>query len=386
MPVHVLPILCIVAPAGLVLMKDRGWAFVRRVNPIIFSYLLGILLANSGLLGDDALPVLDLTASVAVGLAIPLALFSVNWTRMKDLGRPAALAMGLAGAAAVLVSLAALPIARHHVNDAWKMSGLLVGIYTGGTPNLAALRQALAVPSETYLAVHTSDMFTGALYVLFLMTAAGRVMRPLLPGRRLAVPARPEDHPSRTHADEVFRDLFLPPRLKGTLAAVGLAFLVFAVSASLTIVVPGEGGGAVVILALTTLSLLLAVHPRVRRLKGTYTLGQFAIYVFCVAVGAMGNLNRILGAAPSILAYVAVVLLGSFLLHALLCRVAGIDADTMLIASTAAVCSPPFVGITAGALDREDLIAPGMAAGLLGYAAGNYLGVLTARLGSLLFP
>lgn len=55
------------------------------------------------------------------------------------------------------------------------LTGLLVGVYTGGTPNLAALRIALEVDKDLYLAVHAADMAVGALYVLFFITAAKRV-------------------------------------------------------------------------------------------------------------------------------------------------------------------------------------------------------------------
>jgi len=60
-----------------------------------------------------------------------------------------------------------------------------------------------------------------------------------------------------------------------------------------------------------------------------------------------------------------------------------VDRDTMMISSTAAICSPPFVGMVAGALGNRALIAPGIAAGILGYAMGNYLGVMASRLLSL---
>jgi uncharacterized membrane protein len=52
----------------------------------------------------------------------------------------------------------------------------------------------------------------------------------------------------------------------------------------------------------------------------------------------------------------------------------------MMISSTAAICSPPFVGVTAMAIKRPSLIAPGITAGLMGYALGNYLGILVFKL------
>jgi len=58
--------------------------------------------------------------------------------------------------------------------------------------------------------------------------------------------------------------------------------------------------------------------------------------------------------------------------------------EEIMISSTAAICSPPFVGLVAGALGDKKIIAPGITAGIVGYAVGNYLGVLVARVLALL--
>ena len=107
---------------------------------------------------------------------------------------------------------------------------------------------------------------------------------------------------------------------------------------------------------------------------------SFLILVFCVSVGALADLKILFSAAPEIFLFVGFSLFGSFILHVILARLAGIDVDTVLITSTSAVCSPPFVGLTAAAIGNRDLIAPGITTGLLGYAMGNYLGVLLSQL------
>ncbi len=75
----------------------------------------------------------------------------------------------------------------------------------------------------------------------------------------------------------------------------------------------------------------------------------------------------------------AIVLFGSFILHVLLCSLFKIDVDTMLIVSVSAICSPPFVGVVAVSLKARKLILPGITTGIIGYAAGNYLGIALAE-------
>ena len=63
------------------------------------------------------------------------------------------------------------------------------------------------------------------------------------------------------------------------------------------------------------------------------------------------------------------------LLQILFSRIFKLDGDLMLASSIALINSPPFVPMVAAVLKNRDVILPGIAIGLLGYAVGNYLGV-----------
>jgi len=52
----------------------------------------------------------------------------------------------------------------------------------------------------------------------------------------------------------------------------------------------------------------------------------------------------------------------------------------VMVTSTALICSPPFVPMIAGALNNRRVILSGLTAGLIGYAIGNYLGILVGWL------
>ena len=56
----------------------------------------------------------------------------------------------------------------------------------------------------------------------------------------------------------------------------------------------------------------------------------------------------------------------------------------MTVSSVAYICSPPFVPMMAAAMKNRSVLAAGLAVGVVGYAAGNYLGFLMARLLELL--
>lgn len=389
---HVL--LAFLFPALVQLLRDRFKA-LKFLNPLLTSYAAGILLGNTVLRGQVAFAAFDLVSTVAVGFSIPLMLFTLDLRSWgKDTGKMM-LGMALASVSIlVTVVLGALffPKALPEYPD---LAGLLVGVYTGGTPNLAALRVALAVDKDLYLAVHAADVVIGSLYILFFITAAKRVFGWVLPVR----PAEGGGAGEAPHLGDLAetpggisggkRFPFIGSVLKNSprlpLARnVLLAVLAIGLSFGAGMLVPESYRTMTVILGITTIAIALSFSGRIRETEGSFDLGEYLILVFCFAAGAMGDIRRIIGASPAIFLMVACAVVAAVLIHLVLCKLFGLDRDTMMISSTAAICSPPFVGMVAGALGNKRIIAPGIAAGIVGYAIGNYLGVLTSRLLSLL--
>lgn len=368
-----------VLPALMIGARAEELPILKKVNPLIASYIIGLIIGNVGIVNDSMIASLDLLATVAVALSIPLMLFSVNirdWFRLS--GR-AGVSMGLAAVAVALVSAAAYLLLGRSLPEGWKLPGLLAGLYTGGTPNLAAIKTALDVDQDLYLAVHTSDIVLSALYLLFLMTVAKRLLsRVLKPYDSEGV--EPESAAPREDGNRGIRGILRKEVLLPLGGALLLAVVIFAAGAGLSFIVPENISTMIVILVITSLSLLVSLIPKIRHIPLTFQTGEYFIYVFCIAVGAMGNLSKLMQAAPRIFLYVAVVISCTFLLHILLCRLFRIDVDTMMITSTAAVCSPPFVGIIAVSIGNRALIVPGITTGIIGYAVGNYLGIFIAQL------
>ena len=60
------------------------------------------------------------------------------------------------------------------------IAGMLAGVYTGGTPNLAAIKIMLGVPNETYLLIHSYDMAVSLLYLTFVLSVGIPLFRKIL--------------------------------------------------------------------------------------------------------------------------------------------------------------------------------------------------------------
>ena len=137
----------------------------------------------------------------------------------------------------------------------------------------------------------------------------------------------------------------------------------------------------VLILCLTTLGIAASFWKPLKKRKHGYDIGMYCIYVFSVVVASMADLRSLsISGSLNMLGYLAFVIFCSLLIQVLLAKLLRIDADTMTVSSVAYICSPPFVPMMAAAMKNRSVLAAGLAVGVVGYAAGNYLGFLMARL------
>ncbi len=362
---------------ALVIYLCQRYPFVDKIGAVIICYIAGILIGNLHLLPPDNFKVLDALTTVTIPVALPLLLFSMNIRRWFRLAGKTMISLGLIIVAVMVMALAGNLLFNSKVDDAWKVSGLMVGVYTGGTPNLAAIKTALAVDPSTYLAIHTADVAVSAVYILFAITFAQKIFLFFLPAFSSG----------NTHADtdpgndiNCYSGIFKKPVVIGLLKALGLSILIFAIGGGLTLVLPKSLSMAAAILVITTLGIAASTVPQIRKIPMTFQLGQYFILIFCMAVASMAELSRLLDAAPILLIWVVFMVFGTMILHLLLSIVFKVDADTVLITSVAAICSPPFVPIVAGAIKNKEIVVSGLTTGIIGYAVGNYLGVLCAYL------
>lgn len=359
-------------PAAVLWLVQRyGWA--RRIGAILLCYLAGLILGNSGLLPDSAAAVQTQITEAAIALALPMLLFTLDVRAWRRIAGRALLSMLLATVAVTAVAVALFTLFRQAgVVNPHELAGLTVGIYTGGTPNLAAIKTGLQVEESRYLLFHTFDVLLGGLYLLFMLSIAPWLFRRLLP---YVAPAAAATAAASAADDEDYRPLLQRRSWPGIALAFGLSVLIVAVSLALGNLLPVGNQTALVILLLTSFGILASLFDRVRRLPHAYQAGMYLIYVFSVTVASMARFTQLQDVDFTPLLFLAGALVGSLCLHALLCRLFRIDADTFMVTSVAAICSPPFVPMIAKALGNPAVLLSGITAGIIGYAIGNYLGI-----------
>ena len=107
---------------------------------------------------------------------------------------------------------------------------------------------------------------------------------------------------------------------------------------------------------------------------------MYLIYIFSMVIASMADFSELdLVGGVSQIAFMSIAVFGSLALHALLCRLLRVDADSMIISSVAFINSPPFVPMVAAAMRNRRVLVTGLAAGVVGYALGNHFGVIMAK-------
>ncbi|MBR5075469.1 MAG: DUF819 family protein [Bacteroidales bacterium] len=368
----------LLAPAG-VLCLCRRFPLLDKIGPVLILYLLGILAGN--LFHPPGMAqIQEILSSAMVPLAIPLMLFSCTFRRSGTRSQLLALLAGLVSVTAAVV--AGFFLFGRDLENGAKVGGMLTGVYTGGTINLASLQAMLDVPEETFILLNSFDMAVSFLYLTFLLAVGIRLFRRWLPVESGGnggpdLPAAPAERP--------FKGLFTRQGLRDAGILLGVDAVIIGISAGLGLLAGDGAFMTVLILSLTTLGIAASFWKPLKKRKHGYDIGMYFIYVFSVVVASMADLRNLdAGGSLRLLGWLSFVIFGSLLLELLLAKLLKVDADTMTVSSVAYICSPPFVPMMAAAMKNRDVLAGGLAVGVVGYAAGNYLGYIMAQLLGLL--
>jgi len=399
----------------------QKWSFFEKLGMIVLAYGFGLFIGTAGflpkgsdgfryaLMGETVLKteVLEKLISegkatqndrivnkiagiqnnivtLAILLAFPLIIFSLDLKRWLKYAKKGFISVALALVSGIVMVTAGFFIWKDTFPDTWKLAGMFEGIYTGGTPNFAALKLILNVDADRFVVLNTYDMIVGAVLVLFFVTIAPGIFRAILPKYKQVNDAGAdvdtivnETENMNDFSGMLQKKMFIP-----LLKALGISVLISGAGASLSLLVPAEYKQyemAVVVLSITTLSIAASLIRSVHTIEKSFQLGMYMILVFSLTVASQSDLKTMFGKGMmDLVLFISWCYFGSLFLHILLARIFRIDADNFLITATAFIFSPPFVPLVANALKNKDVIVTGIAGGVIGYMLGNYFGTTLA--------
>jgi len=392
---------------------------LQKLGAIMIAYVIGLLLGNIGILPEASQAMIELTTNkeikltkdlinemfvsgslnetdvqyfklfklqdllttITIAFALPLLLFSLNVRSWFKVAGKTFLSLLLGLISVIIPIFIGFFIFKDSVDESWKVAGMMTGVYSGGTPNLASISKALDVNNLTYILTHTYDLVIGAVFLIFVMSIGQRVLLRFLPAYKPSNNSIQESTyglgPNKTRP---FLDVIQKKYLLPNLAALGIALVIIGISAGLGELFTKQHQMLVIILSITTLSIIASLFSKVNQIKKTFDYGMYFILVFSLVVASMADLRSLSFSHIHIFYWVFLVYAGSLIIHVGLAAIFKIDADNVIIVSTALTCSPPFVPVVAGALKNKEIIISGLTVGIIGYAIGNYLGILIAQL------
>ncbi len=390
---------------------------LQKLGAVLIAYLFGLILGNIGVFPEASQAMMELIANrniqltpdlvnefhqdgtlteddiqyfqvfklqdtlttLAIAFALPLLLFSLNIRSWFKIAGKTFLSLFLGLISVIIPIFVGYFLFRDHIDEPWKVAGMMTGVYSGGTPNLASIQKALDVDTLTYLLTHTYDIAIGAVFILFVMSIGQRVLLNFLPAyKKTGIVEEGIDINTDPTINRIFFEPVQKKFLLPNLAALGVALIIILLSAGLGELVRKESQMVVIILSITTLSIFASMIKKVHQIEKTFDYGMYFILIFSIVVASMADLRYFSTSHIDIFYWVILVYLGSLIIHISLAAIFKIDADNVIIVSTALTCSPPFVPVVAGALKNKEIVVSGLTVGIVGYAVGNYLGILVA--------
>lgn len=392
-PAGVMTVLIAVVAFWFWLERSTRWKIFDFLPPLVFIYASPVLLSNFGVIPFHN-AAYDFLRQYGLPIFIVLMLIKVDVLGAVRIMGKGVFVMLLGSVGVVVGGVAsyklgqtltfgdAFPLAQ----DSWRAFGTLAGSWIGGTGNMTAAHAGLEGTADHMTMAAAADQMVYLVWLPILLGSKAfadrfnRLMK--VPKDRIELMEQAASKfETREDAPSMTGFLYLG------LLAVGFTAIALGVSEILPpVVVSGATvitAGTWLILLVTTFALIASVTPA-RKLPAAQPIAMAIIYVYVARVGATMDLsvvdwNEMTGFIA--MAYVWITIHAVFILAgAWLFRV---DVHTVAIASAANIGGAASAPIVA-AHHRETLVPASILMALIGYAVGNYLAILTGRIGQLL--
>lgn len=369
------------------LIKLREKKVIKTFGTIGAAYFIGIMISLLLFLFRKAGVSITLDADVsqvcsylAIGVAIPMLLFSTNLKTVKKLSKKVMISFGLMMASVVAVSIIVGFSMKGVLPSSNILSGMAVGLYTGGTPNLNAIGSIFGLSGQTIALANLSDMIIGGIFYVFLLIACKPLLSKILKEEKIGYYTC--DTEGVRNIDTISTEgVKAKPLFVSILSALGVAVLGAGIGILLWYILGAKDGKMFdylvpsVMITATILGLICSCSKRLRETKGNNLVGHYLILVFSVALAMSLNFEDIGKGTLYIFLMYASVTIGTFILHTLLCKIFKVDVDCAMVTLTAGLYGPAFIPAITKQIKNEDLTAAGLICGSFGYAIGTFIGL-----------
>ncbi|MEC9484474.1 MAG: DUF819 family protein [Candidatus Izemoplasma sp.] len=371
------------------ILRHSDFVITRWFGTIGAAYLAGIIVALSvyvlnqfGVAISLSTDVGEIGSHLAISIAIPLLLFSANLKEAKKLSKTVLLSFTSLIISTIIVSSLTFILYAHTLDNGAELSGMAVGLYTGGTPNLNALGKIFQLDNTTIGIANLSDMMIGAVFYVFLLLLCKPLLVKILPTEKDTLYLVETSNIDNTDDLKLQHFKLSKPLFKRVLLAFFIA-VIGALCGVLVWLILGSNQGQLIdllvpimMITVTILGIIGSFNKTIRETKGMNVVGQYFILVFSFALASSLDFSRMQNLFVSILILYGVITVGVFVMHTFFSKLLRIGPDCTMVTLTAGLYGPAFVPAITKQIDNDDLTVPGLITGSIGYAVGTFLGAL----------
>lgn len=364
-------ILCIVACAFWV----QKFKVFKVIGPALFAIVVGILLVNLQIVPSYT-DIYGVISTYCIPFSVSLYLLNVDLKQIMGMSKQPLLSIASAVFSVSIVAVVFGSIFGNYVEEGWKVAGMFVGTYTGGSANLTAIASGLDASASTIAAANAADYVIG-MPTLVLMFMAPALLKKWKWFRKFWPYSFTEEE---LEGDGTGKALMEPEEwsIKEIAILLAIAVSVVGVSTKLSSFAGADLASAVRILLISTFSIAIAQIPAVRKLRGATNLGLFFGMMFLVVVGFSVDIRGFVGSAAAITMFCFCVIVFSFLLHLTITRLLKVKYEYVLLGIVGAIADGSTAALVASGAKWKSLISVGLLMGVIGGICGNYVGIAVA--------
>ncbi len=377
-------IMTAIAAAAIVLEQKFAWA--SKLTGCIIALVGAMILSNFRIIPIEA-QAYDLVWGWVVPLAIPLLLFNCNIRKIgKESGRMLAIYL-ISGIGTIVGGFLAYFAFSSLIDNLPGITAMMVGTYTGGSVNLAAMADAFALSGDVVSTSIVADNLLMVLYFFALVAIPTMSFFKKHYTHPLEDALEAETDENKSRADSYWKAK--PISLKQIALSVACTFAIVAISTAaadaIASIIPtsnlffallnGLLGSKYLLMTTLTMVLATAFPGFFGNLAGAQEIGTFFIHIFFTVIGVPASIVLIITQAPLLLVFCAIIVLVNMLFSFGFGKLFKFSLEEICLASNANIGGPTTAAALAVSKGWTSLIVPTLLVGTLGYVIGNYYGL-----------
>ncbi|AMM56737.1 TPA: DUF819 family protein [Clostridioides difficile] len=370
-PGSILAVMTSMIALGFYLQRYKA---IKSLGPALTIIIMGIILSNLKVVPVST-ELYGTISTYAIPISMTIMLMSVDLKEMTKLSREPLIAIFVAVLTVSIMAFLFGLVFAEKISEGWKVAGMFVGTYTGGSANLTAIGTGLNVSRQTLAAANAADYVIGVPTLIF-MFALPAILKNSKKFKKLW-----PYHVEESELEDCQNEEFMESKewsIKDIAWMLAIGFVVTEVSTILAGYFNSSFSSAARILLVTTISIIIAQLKPVKKLKGNLDLGLFVALFFLCTIGFSVDIKEFLGSTFTITLYCFSIIFASFVFHLGITRLLKIKYQYVILSIVGAIADGPTSALVAASAKWNSLVSVAVVMGVIGGVLGNYAGISVA--------